>query len=182
MSCSRSSSAASASTSRPRSRGSPIVRQSAEPCPSRGGTRSRPAAAASSGTSTCGSSPEARGGFRVRRRDRGRVRPAKLHSRGGEGDHRGDARGRPGGLPGRRRAGRAVRRLLPLGGLVRNGLQDRRLHGVQGGGEGGGPGPPRADRGGRGAGPEGIRGSRDGRLVIQTWKDPGHGLRGDGTT
>ena len=53
------------------------------------------------------------------------VRPGRR-----EGDPRGDGGGRLGGVPGGGRQGDALRRLLPRGGLVGDGLQDRRIHGV----------------------------------------------------
>ena len=56
---------------------------------------------------------------------------------------------RPGRLPDGGRARHAHRRCLPRGGLVRAGLQDRRIDGVQ---EGGRDGQPRAARAGHGRG------------------------------
>ena len=60
--------------------------------------------------------------------------------RGAQGIHPGGRQGHPGAdeercagrLPGRRRQGHPVRRLVPRSGLQRNGVQDRRLDGLQG--------------------------------------------------
>ena len=78
-----------------------------------------------------------------------------------EGIHQADRRGHQGSaharrarrLPDRRRADRAVRRLVPRRRLVGNGVQDRRLDGVPGRGEEGQAGAARAGdaRRGRGA-------------------------------
>ena len=67
------------------------------------------------------------------------------------------------GYPDGRPQGRAHRRQLPRGRLVRHGLQDRRLAGVQGGGAEGQADPPRAHDGGRGRHPGRVHGRRDGR-------------------
>ena len=64
---------------------------------------------------------------RVRQRDQGRRDPARVHPGGREGRARRDAGGRRGRLPGQGRAREAVRRLLPLRRLVRDGVQARRL-------------------------------------------------------
>ena len=74
----------------------------------------------------------ARRGVRVRQRDQGRRDPGRLHSGGREGRARRDAGGRGRRLPGAGRAGAAVRRPAPLGRLVGDGVQDRRLDGLQG--------------------------------------------------
>ena len=70
--------------------------------------------------------------LRVRRQDRGRHHPARVHQVRGRG-HQGGARDRP--LRRRAHGGRQgdpLRRLVPRGGLVRDGVQDRRLDGPQG--------------------------------------------------
>ena len=64
---------------------------------------------------------------RVRQRDQGRRHPRRLHPGGGEGRARGDGAGDRRGLPGQGRAREALRRLLPLRRLVRDGVQDGRL-------------------------------------------------------
>ncbi len=70
--------------------------------------------------------------LRVREPDQGRGDPHRLHPRGREGHRRGDAGRRGGGLPDEGRPRGALRRLLPLGRLLGDGVQDRRLDGVQG--------------------------------------------------
>ena len=65
--------------------------------------------------------------LRVRQRDQGRRDPDELHPRGREGRDRGDAAGRRRRLPGQGRPRAAVRRPLPHGRLVGDGVQDRRL-------------------------------------------------------
>ena len=59
--------------------------------------------------------------------------------------------------------GHAARRRLPRGRLLGDGLQDRRLDGVQGGRAQGQPGPARAHDGRRGHHPRGLHGRRDRR-------------------
>ena len=88
------------------------------------------------------------GGLRVRQQDQGRRDPDRLHSRRGEGRRRGDADGRRGGLSAARRAGDPLRRLLPLGRLVRERVQGRRLDGVQEGRGAGAADAARADHAG----------------------------------
>ena len=65
---------------------------------------------------------------RVRQRDQGRRDPARLHPGGREGRPRGDAERRRRRLPGQGRQGHALRRLLPHGGLVGDGVQARGQH------------------------------------------------------
>ena len=64
---------------------------------------------------------------RVRQRDQGRRHPRRLHPRGGEGRARGDGAGDRRRLPGQGRARDRLRRLLPLGRLVGDGVQAGRL-------------------------------------------------------
>ena len=80
-------------------------------------------------------------GLRVRQRDQGRRHPAGLHPGGREGLRGGDAAGHRRRLPGQGRQGAPLRRLLPLGGLERDGVQDGRLDRHEGGA---GPGRRRA--------------------------------------
>ena len=95
-----------------------------------------------------------RAGHGLRLRERGH---AGLDS---EGIHQADRRGhqgsaharRAGRLPDRRRADRAVRRLVPRRRLVGNGVQDRRVDGVPGRGEEGQAGAARAGHARRGRG------------------------------
>ena len=75
-------------------------------------------------------------GLRVRGQGRGRRDPARVH-RTGRAGHQGSARDRRARrLPGGGRQGAADLRLVPRRRLVGNGVQDRRLDGIQGGGEG----------------------------------------------
>ena len=99
-------------------------------------------------------------GLRVRERDRRRLDPEGVHQPDPEG-HRGGHDGRrPRRLPDGRRQGRGLRRQLPRRRLVRDGVQDRRLDGLQGRRRQGAPGPPRADHGGRGGDARGLHGRR----------------------
>src|SRR5690606_18708611 len=84
----------------------------------------------------------------------------------------------PGRLPDGGRARGADRRLVPRRGLERDGLQDRRLDGAQGGRAPRRSGAARADheRGGRDA--DGLHGRRDGRPVQSAWQDRGHDAAG----
>ena len=79
------------------------------------------------------------------------------------------------GLPARRHPGHPHLRLVPRRRLERDGVQDRRLDGVQEGGAAGQAGAARADHGGRGRHARGLHGRRDRRPVVA----PGQG-RGDG--
>ena len=85
---------------------------------------------------------------RVRQQDQGRLDPRRLHPRGREGGGRGDGARDRRRLPGQGRPGAARRRQAPRRRLLRDGLQDRRLDGLQAGDGGGRPGPARADRAG----------------------------------
>ena len=76
----------------------------------------------------------------VRERDRRRLGAARIHQADRSG-HSGSAHARhPRRLSDRRRADRALRRVVPRGRLVGNGVQDCRLDGVPGCGQEGAPG------------------------------------------
>ena len=75
-----------------------------------------------------------RGRLRVRQQHQGRRHPDQLHPGGREGRGRGDAAGRRGRLPAQGRPRAAVRRQLPHGRLVGDGVQDRGLDRDAGGG------------------------------------------------
>ena len=76
----------------------------------------------------------------VRERDRRRLDPEGIHQADRSG-HSGSAdAGRPGRLSDRRCADRVVRRVVPRGGLVGNGVQDCRFAGVPGRGQEGASG------------------------------------------
>ena len=80
----------------------------------------------------------------LRERDRRRLDPEGIHQ-ADRRRHQGSAHARrPRRLPDRRRADRAVRRLVPRRRLVGNGVQDRRVDGVPGRGEEGQAGAARA--------------------------------------
>ena len=70
--------------------------------------------------------------LRVRRQDRRRDHPARVHQADRPGHPRGARDGHLRGLPGRRRQGDPLRRVVPRGRLLGDGVQDRRLHGRQG--------------------------------------------------
>ena len=116
---------------------------------------------------------EAGQGLRVRRRDQGRHRAARIHSRRGEGLARNAAQRRARRLPGGRRQGHAVRRQLPRRRLERERIQDGGVDGIQGRHAQGNAGAARADDGGRGRDARGLHGQRDGRPVVA----PRHGAR-----
>ncbi len=73
----------------------------------------------------------ARRGLRVRRQGDGRSDPEGVHPRRRRRHPGGDELGRARRLPDRRRPGHADLRLLPRRRLLRDGLQDRRLDGLQ---------------------------------------------------
>ena len=116
-----------------------------------------------------------RQGLRVRRRDQGRHGAARIHPGGGKGPARDAAERRAGRLPGGRRQGHAVRRLLPRRRLERERVQDGGVDGVQGRHAQGESGAARADDGGRGGDARGLHGQRRGRPVVAPRHDPGHG-------
>ena len=70
------------------------------------------------------------------------------------------------------RQGRADRRELPRGGLERDGLQDRRLHGLQGGVQQGQARPARARHGRGGGDPDEFQGAVVGDLNSRRGKHP----------
>ena len=69
----------------------------------------------------------------------------------------------------------AGRRSVPRRRLVRDGVQDRRSDGLQGGRRQGQPGAARADHGGRGRHARGVHGRRDRRPQQPPRPDRGHG-------
>ena len=75
----------------------------------------------------------------------------------------------------RRRAGHAHRRLVPRRRLLGDGVQDRRLDGVQGSGPQGQARPARADHGRRGRHARGLHGRRHRRPVEPARQGRGHG-------
>ncbi len=102
-------------------------------------------------------------GLRVRRQDRRRQDPQGVHQADRRRHPRGDGQRHPRRLPGRRRQGRADRRLLPRRRLERARLQDRRLDRLQGSDEAREAEAPRADDGRRGDDARGLPRRRDGQ-------------------
>ena len=90
------------------------------------------------------------------------------------GHHRRRARG----VPDRGRARDAHLRLVPRRGQLRDGVQDRRVHGCEEGGPGGQPGAPRARHGRRGGHPGRLHGRRDRRPVVSPRAHRGDGPAG----
>ena len=89
--------------------------------------------------------------------------PQRIHQADRSG-HSGSAHARhPRRLPDRRRPHRALRRVVPRGRLVGNGVQDCRLDGVPGRRQEGPAGADGADHARRGGGAEGLPRRRDGR-------------------
>ena len=98
------------------------------------------------------------GGYEFVDKITGGVIPQRVHP-GGRRRHPGGARGRRARrLPARRHPGHPHLRLVPRRRLARDGVQDRRLDGVQEGGPQGQAGAARADHGGRGRHPRGLHG------------------------
>ena len=89
-----------------------------------------------------------------------------------QGHPRGAGPRHHGRLPGGGREGAPVGRQLPRGGLERDGLQDRRLHGVPGGGQEGAPGAAGADHEGRGGHARRLHG-RGHRRHLEPARPPG---------
>jgi hypothetical protein len=90
------------------------------------------AARASTATWSSNSSRRSPAGLRLRGQDRRRRDPQGVHQAGRGGHPRGAGERRPRRLPDGRREGRAGLRQLPRRRLERDGVQDRRLDGVQG--------------------------------------------------
>ena len=113
-------------------------------------------------------------GLRVRGQDRRRRDSARVH-RPGRAGHQGSAgERRAGRLSDGRREGRADLRLVPRRRLERNGVQDRGLDGVQGGGEARASGAARADDERRGRRARSVHGRRARRPVVAPRQDRRH--------
>ena len=126
-------SAASASTSSCTSRACRTSRRSAASRGRRAATRSRPAAAASSATATsCSSRSRATTGYEFVDKIVGGVIPQGFRPAVDKGIQEAMLHGELAGAPGPGRPRAARRRLVPHGRLVGDGVQDRRLDGVQG--------------------------------------------------
>ena len=85
-------------------------------------------------------------GLRVRERDQGRRDPGRVHPGRREGRRRGDGARRGRRLPDQGRPRAPLRRLPPHRRLLRDGVQDLRLDGLQGRDVEGRPGAAGADR------------------------------------
>ena len=140
------------------------------------GSSARPAAAASTATPSSSSSP-ARRAAASSSSTRSSAAPSRAST--SRRSRRASARrSRPAsyaGYPDGRRQGHAVRRLVPRGRLVGDGLQDRRLDGPQGRRREGRPGHPRADHAGRGDHARGVHGRRHRRPQQPPRSHRGHG-------
>ena len=112
---------------------------------------------------------------RVRRQDQRWSHPARVHPRRRPGHPAGARRRRARRLPHRRRPRHPRGRLVPRRRLVGDGVQDRRLHGVQGGRPQGRARAPRADHGRRGGHARGVHGRRHRRPLQPPWAHRGHG-------
>ncbi len=112
--------------------------------------------------------------LRVRQRDQGRRDPDRLHPRRREGRARRDVDRHCGRLPGQGRAREVVRRLVPLGGLVRDGLQAGRLAGHEAGARAGRLGAAGADHAAHRQRPRRVGRRRDGRPLVAPRAPAGH--------
>jgi len=111
----------------------------------------------------------------LRQQDPGRSDPEGVHPCRRERRRGSGAGRRSRGLShGRRRDG-AVRRQLPRGGLERDGVQDRRLHRLQGRRPQGRPHPARTDHGDGGGDAGTVHGKRDRGPLRPPRQDPPHG-------
>ncbi len=112
-------------------------------------------------------------GVRVRQQDRRRLDSAGVYPGRREGNRRGGRGWRDRRLPRGRRHGLPDRRLVPRGRLLGDGLQDRRVDGVQGGLQGRRAHPARAGHGGRSRLPRGFHGGRHRGPELPPRKNPG---------
>ena len=116
--------------------------------------------------------------LRVREQGHRRPHPARVHPVGGcrrPGRH---AVRRAGRLPAGEPEGHLAGRRVPRGGLVGNGIQDRRFPGAEKGCAASATGHPGTDHGRRGHHARGLHGRRDRRPELPPWSDPGHGGAG----
>ncbi len=117
---------------------------------------------------------EAGAGFIFEDKIVGGVDPTGVHQAGRGRDPRGAGERRARRLPDGGREGVAHLRQLPRRGQLRNGLQDRGLHGGEGGGAAGGRGPARAGHGGRSRDAVRLPGRRDRRPLGAARQDRRH--------
>ena len=114
---------------------------------------------------------------RVREQGHRWPHPARVHRLGRPGLPGRHERRRPRRLPDGRRQGDPARRRVARRRLVRDGVQDRRLDGLQGGRPQGEPRHPRAAHGRRGAYARGVHGRRHRRPELASRPDPVDGGR-----
>jgi hypothetical protein len=138
-------------------------------------TRSRPAARASSPRSDHPRAHRPRWRLRVRRQDHRWPHPQGVHPLGRRRHPAALDRRRARRVPHRRRAGHPHRRQVPRRRLLGDGVQDRRLDGVQGGGPQGQARAARAGHEGRGRHPRGLHGRRHRRPQLPPRPDRRHG-------
>ena len=119
-----------------------------------------------------------RRGYEFLEQDHRRQDPARVHPRGGPGHPGGARQRRAGRVPDGGRPRDPDRRLLPRGRLQRDGVQDRRLDGPEGGGPQGRPRPARAGHGVRGDHAGRVHGRGDGRRHGAARPDRAHRRRG----
>ena len=117
-------------------------------------------------------------GLRVRRQDRRRQDPARVHRPGRQGHRGGAGERRHRRVPDGRRQGDPGRRQLPRRGLQRDGVHGGRLDGRQGRRPQGQARPAGADHEGRGQHARGVHGRRHGRPDGAPRTHPRHGGQG----
>ena len=110
--------------------------------------------------------------LRVREQGHRWSHPARVHRAGRPGLPGRHERRRARRLPHGRRQGDPARRCVARRRLVRDGVQDRRIDGLQGGRPQGEPRHPRADHVGRGAYSRGVHGRRHRRPELASRSDP----------
>ena len=115
---------------------------------------------------------------RLRQQDQGSGDPGRLHPGGRERRGGSDGARHRRRLPGEGRAGAAGRRQAPRRRLLRDGLQARRLDGLQAGDGGRRPGPARADRAAHGQLSRRDRRRRDRRPQLAPRPPAGDGAEG----
>ena len=148
-----------------------------------GGDPVRPADGRSRTVRACRDRPGAdrpRRRLRVHQQDRRRQDPSGVHPRRRPGDPGGARQRRAGRLPDGGRAGDPDGRHLPRGRLERDGVQDRRFDGAEGGGPQGRPRAARAGHGVRGDHARGVHGRGHGRRDGAARPDRAHRRRAAG--
>ena len=155
-------------------RACPTRRRSAAARRRTAATRSRPAAAASSATATSRSSRCPRATFEFVNAIKGGVIPHGFIPAVEKGVLEAMQQRRRRRLPGQGRPGDALRRLLPHGGLVGDGVQARGLDRHEGGAANAHAGAAGADHARHGLGARRLGRRRDGRPVLASRAPAGH--------